>query len=240
MKNILKTILFALVVISCGSDDNDTPNPDTDTDAGTDLIPEAVDLISPSKDSKCNIGILQSSTESTINFSWSSGKNANSYDVVLTNLTDNTTQTLTTVNTELGIRLLQGVEYSWHVVSKSTTTEQTSNSAEWKMLNSKMGEQNYAPFPSDILNPKKNDIITGMDTTLAWKGNDTDNDIESYDVYLGTSNPPTTKLSSTTKDVMTVSSGTLTADTTYYWFVTTIDAYGNKTKSTVVSFTSGN
>jgi hypothetical protein len=99
--------------------------------------------------------------------------------------------------------------------------------------------QNVPPYtPSS---PSPADGATGVSTTtdLSWTGGDPNaGDPVIYDVYFGTSDPPTVLLcndvSSTTCDP-----GTLSNNTHYYWRVDATDNYGASTSGPVWDFTTG-
>ncbi len=89
--------------------------------------------------------------------------------------------------------------------------------------------------------PSPADGATGVSTTtdLSWSGGDPDaGDAVTYDVYLGTSDPPTTllcnDLSSTTCDP-----GTLSSSTHYYWYVVATDNHAASTNGPVWDFSTG-
>lgn len=65
-----------------------------------------------------------------------------------------------------------------------------------------------------------NDIETNAD--LSWTCSDPDGDLVSYDVYFGTTNPPTTKVSSNQAGT-SYDPGALGSSTTYYWQIVATD-----------------
>ncbi|MCK9210357.1 MAG: hypothetical protein M0P61_05905 [Ignavibacteriaceae bacterium] len=70
----------------------------------------------------------------------------------------------------------------------------------------------------DVINPDNNAINQPVEVNLAWSITNPANEQIYYDVYLGKSNPPTTKISS----LQTTTSyyiSTLSENTTYYWQV---------------------
>jgi YD repeat-containing protein len=70
-----------------------------------------------------------------------------------------------------------------------------------------------------------------------WTGGDPNTgDTVTYDIYLDTNNPPTTKVASGLP-TPTFDPGTLTCATTYYWKIVAIDQYGAQTAGSVWSFT---
>ena len=77
----------------------------------------------------------------------------------------------------------------------------------------------------------------GLDDDLSWTGGDPDvGDTVTYDVYFGTINPPTTKVS-TAQSGTSYNPGTMGYSTTYYWKIVASDTHGASTSSQVWSFT---
>nr|NQU93637.1 hypothetical protein [Bacteroidota bacterium] len=94
-----------------------------------------------------------------------------------------------------------------------------------------------AGFPMQALNPTPADdgIYVGLDDDLSW---DFGADTESYDVYFGTDNPPTTKYvdNEVAGTSATFDPGTMDETQTYYWQIDSRNANGY-TSSPVWSFT---
>ncbi len=76
-----------------------------------------------------------------------------------------------------------------------------------------------------------------VNADLGWTGGDPNaGDTVTYDIYLDTNNPPTTRVASGLTSP-SFDPGILTCGTTYYWKVVTIDQHGAQTESPVWSFT---
>ena len=222
--------LIALVVISCGGGGD---NPDTPPVVPVVEAPEAAVLKSPLKNTECNQGNIISDQESNVEFEWNASKNTDNYVLVLKNLESNKTTENSTSSTYITLTLLRGVAYSWKVVSKADGTTKTASSETWKLYNAGLPEENYAPFPADAISPEIGSL-TSTTVTLEWEGSDIDNDIDSYNVYLSTENPPTTLYKTTTSNK--IQNITLEADEVYYWSVVTKDLEGNSSESPVFDF----
>ena len=63
--------------------------------------------------------------------------------------------------------------------------------------------------------------------------NDIDNDIDSYNLYFGTTDPPALLDSGITETSFEVS---VASGQTYYWQVETVDSAGNKSLSELFNF----
>ncbi len=231
MKTIkrLSLIMFLSVFISCGGggDDSPTPTPE-EADA-----PKAAVLKFPLKDVECNEGTIISDDESTVTFEWESAEFATSYDVIYTDLDADEEKKTSVTGTTADITLKRGVPYAWHVISKSDKTDKTATSETWKLYNSGPGVISFVPFPAELVSPPMGGLAS-INTELEWNGSDADNNIESYDVYLDTANPPITLLGNTTS--MEYATSGLTPDTVYYWRVDTKDVHGNATRSQIFEF----
>ncbi len=98
---------------------------------------------------------------------------------------------------------------------------------------------NYTNVPP---NPPSNPIPTngasgvGIDADLSWTCSDPDGDPVTYDIYFGTTNPPTTKVSSSQSGT-TYDPGTMSYSTPYYWQIIAWDNYGLSTAGPIWSFT---
>ncbi|GAA4230278.1 hypothetical protein GCM10022291_00020 [Postechiella marina] len=235
LRHIKRTalVLTLIFIVSCGSSSNDDSN---SNNGGDDKIlpPEAATLVTPLKNEECNQGNILSKTESTVAFQWNKSSNTNNYTIIIKNLNTDTIQEKTTSSNSASFTLLRGVPYSWHVISKSNKTTKVATSETWNLFNAGEAEENYAPFPASIISPKMGSI-TSNPVNLEWLGSDLDNDIATYDIYLGTTNPPT-ELQKENTNTNTENNISLTNDTVYYWIIVTKDEAGNTSKSPVFEF----
>ena len=94
--------------------------------------------------------------------------------------------------------------------------------------------------PLQPSNPTPIDNATNISTspTLSWTCTDPEGDPLTYDVYLGTDNPPTTAVSSNQNGSGLSRSG-LTGGQTYYWKIVAKDDHNNSTIGPVWRFTTG-
>jgi hypothetical protein len=107
-------------------------------------------------------------------------------------------------------------EMSW-----VTFTQSTSNSA-----------------PNTPSSPNPSNHATGISTTadLSWTGGDPDiGDTVTYDVYFGTTSPPTSV--TTGQSGTTYDPGTISASTKYYWQIVSWDNHGASTSGPIWDFT---
>ncbi|MBJ6366665.1 hypothetical protein [Snuella sedimenti] len=222
-------ISIALLVVSCSSGGDSSEEKKASN-------PEKAVLVFPENNSECLEGQIINSQKSTVNFKWSKANSADSYDISIRNLNDQTVKLHTTTNTSLDVEIDRGTPYSWYVVSKSKKGSTTAKSDTWKFYNAGEGVTEHVPFPAEIVAPLYNETITVSNgkVTLDWDGSDVDGDIDSYEVFFGEVNPPgsfQTNLQESVLNDVSVSSGK-----TYYWKVKTKDGQGNVSYSDVFTF----
>lgn len=238
INNIIIAFASLGLLISCGSDDDGgaiQPNPNPEVQQ---IQPGVAELIFPLQDVVCTTGIFISETQSNVTFMWSETENTDSYDLVLTDLNDNSVQTFEALTNELPIDLLQNNPYSWTIISKSNESTLTGISPDWRFYNASQGVVNAAPYPAVLLSPINGATSAEIMAQLSWQGADPDNvdsfnDIVSYDLYLSENvdlNIVTASVSSTSFTTEALTPGT------YFWRVETIDTVGNRTSSQVSSF----
>lgn len=221
---ILIIHLFLLISVGCKKSEKIDPQP------------EKAILVFPNDNSICVEGTIISKTESSINFTWNSSTNTETYEFSIKNLITGTSINKIVNTPNIEILLLRNTPYSWFVSSSNTKNSFVAKSDTWKFYNSGPGVISYSPFPAEIISPKKEQIVQPIsgNINLEWKGSDVDGDILNYDIYLGTSTTPpilTSKITSNTvKDV------SVKANTTYYWKVITRDSKGNVSDSGIIQF----
>ena len=163
--------------------------------------------------------------------------NTESYELVVENSLSREQVTMeTTILTE-SITLPSGATYLWYVVSKSLLTEATGKSAVWQFYLEGNPEASYLPFPAVLLEPLDEEEVSlsGASTFIfKWKGVYLDDDIISYDLYLGLTENELIK----ERDGIGTSQSSieLNSDTIYFWQVVTMDSEGNQSYSEIFQF----
>lgn len=202
--------------------------------------PTVSTLLKPEKNNAC---VPVSTTELTgvVSFQWSTSQNTDSYTIIVKNSITNAEVRSTVNRTETTFTLERGAPYSWWVVSDSNASTISAKSEIWNFYLEGFKEQTHLPFPAQIITPAKDATVTivtsvvgGSTVRLGWIGSDLDNDISSYQIYLGT----TSSTLSMIKDNFTSStfSASVEKGKTYYWQIVTIDKQGNQSKSSIWSF----
>lgn len=224
MKQLLRILCGILLLSGCGGGDDPKP-------------PTAATLLFPENNAECLDGEHVNATQSTVTFTWNGSGDTNEYRLTLKNLnSSDSPQTFSTTTNSYQATLTKGEPYSWFVTSVSNIfPDDPAVSPTWKFYVAGEGIENYAPFPAEITYPKSGESIalTNDSTTLHWEGEDIDNDISDYKVYLDTNNTPTTLAGTTGFNNLPI---TLQHGTIYYWYVVTTDSEGNTSDSGVFQF----
>ncbi|WP_149274491.1 hypothetical protein [Pareuzebyella sediminis] len=224
MKRI--SLIFMTCIVFLGCKKKDSPH-----------SPEKALLTAPAKNSECTPVQTTTGTSNVVRFSWQVADYTDLYELRVTNLNTGTVQTKSTSSTVETLSLEKGIAFSWVVVSKNSQTTTTATSDSWFFYNP--GSQTtYTPFPAEIVAPKSGSTIIkdiNNEVTLDWEGTDIDGDIESYEIYFSTENPPETLIATlnanTTEQKVSVASNTV-----YYWRVVTKDAAGNSSDTGTFDF----
>ena len=226
----LKYILFLslIVLISCkgkeggGGDGGVDPPPPVPA-------PTIATLSAPAKDSECLDG-------ENVEFKWNASQNTDSYDIIIKNLLTQSIQSQTGLTTtSVTINLEKGNPYSWQIISKSNSTTETAASDKWKFYLKGDPVSNYSPFPADLISPKAESTVSPGSIKFEWSASDVDSgDTLTFDVYIDTSNPPTTRIKANYTN--TSLDHTLNDVGTYYWKIITKDNSGSNSDSGVSKF----
>lgn len=235
IKNYFSTVILGVIALSCSADDDSgTTAPKTTTPTVTQQpqtpavpTPGKSTLSAPANNEVCYEGEEVDEKNSSVTFSWGSSSDTDSYDLIITNLESNQSQTLGGITTtSKAATLANDISYSWKIVSKSNGTSDTNTSDTWQFYLAGDGQENYAPFPATIISPTSGAAVDPTDgkITLSWEGNDPDEgDSLTYTIYFdevdGLQDPQTTNTNITETSLeVEVESGT-----TYYWRVKTSD-----------------
>ena len=224
---VFSIFAFFTIFLSCsGSND---PKP-----------PTQVTLSIPANNQNCNSGTPISSTQSSVEFSWNEGSGVTTYSLNIKNLQTNAEiiRSGITSNTT-SVDLNKGFAYEWYVTSVSEDyPDDQPISSKWRFYLKNDGEQNSAPFPAELINPKSGEVIelTAGIFEMQWSGTDPDGDDLTYTLYVdkidGKQTTPQdfNNIMSTSKQVQ------LDTNSIYYWRVKSHDSYGNSTYSQIRSF----
>lgn len=218
-------IILGLILFSCSKD---APKP-----------PSSAVLVFPLENSECTVGQNINQTTRLINFQWEASPNTDSYKLKVQNLLTNIPQVVSTNLTSVQLQVKKGVPFSWSVTSESKKVDKTATSEVWNFFNA--GSQTtHTPFPAKINSPKSGASVLkdlNNEVVLSWTGADVDADIDSFEVYFSTANPPVSVVASPNSLTEEFKVSVL-SNTIYYWSVKTIDKLGNTSNTGVYSFRS--
>lgn len=221
----MRLLVIILALLCLGGCGKDSPNP-----------PAAAKLLFPEQNSECTTGVDLNETTSRVEFLWQKAADTDTYELRVTHLVTNVTQTVSTAQLRAELPLQKGAPYSWLVISRNTETQETAISSSWRFYNAG-SVQSYAPFPAEIIAPKSGAALfrdINSEVVLEWAGVDLDNDIAGYELYFSTVDPPalfSEPAASTTSIKVSV-----LANTVYYWKIITTDSEGNRSDSGVHGF----
>ncbi len=224
MKKTSLFILSLILLVSCssGGDEGDAQTPPT--------IPS---LVYPTNNLVC----IDNTVELKWNASSDTQNDAITYqlDVATDNAFTKNVVTSTTTMLSKSLSLEKGKFYYWRVKAIDSNNKVGKYSSVYTFFTENQGIVNHLPFMPEIKTPVLHSSISGSTTTLSWTAVDADNDNLSYDVYLGTSNPPTQKVASDLSTA-TYEVSSLSAGTQYYWNIVVKDGKGGTTIGQVWSF----
>ncbi len=219
-------IIVIVVFISCSS-------------SATDLVvenPVAATLVFPENNIECNEGVILNEMESKVVFRWNTSDYTDVYELVVENkLTDNTSSYQSDLNFK-EITLERGVNYEWHVISKSMKSQETAKSETFQFFNAAPGVVSHVPFSAVVLSPPNGSEVTAIagKVNLQWVGSDLDNDIENYEIFFG-DNENQLKSKGLTADLAIEVE--VISDITYFWMVKSKDETNNISTSEIFQFT---
>jgi hypothetical protein len=228
MRKLIYTIAIG-ILLSCGGSGTDEPTPPPVIENKAPLVPT---LIYPSVDLLC--------IENAINFQWNASTDPDgdtvSYQIQIAkdNSFTQIVQSIANTTTTRDISLEKGVAYYWRVSAKDSKNKSSDYSTVNSFYTEGEGVSNYLPFSPEIISPSLNAVVQETSATLEWSASDVDNDPLTYDVYFGTDNPPTSKVSTD----QTVNNFTVNVNSAsdYFWKVVVKDDKGGQTIGQVWNF----
>ena len=219
-----KVFLFMILIyISCGPD----PIPD----------PESVNLVAPNNLESCTTASRVNDLERQVRFQWTAALNTDQYELIIENTVTNQQFRSSTYLLNVSVILPAGAPYRWFVRSKASLTTVTADSQTWSFYLEDSPEESHFPFPAKLISPENNSTVTlnvSGEVLFSWQAKDLDEDIESYQLYIGNSED---KLSLKRDGILqTQTSEILEENSEYFWQVITIDENQNQSQSKVFSF----
>lgn len=225
MKKFLYLSIASVFLISCG-------NEDTPAEA-TNVAPTVPTLVAPVNNKLC--------TNNAVSFQWNAATDSNNdpivYQIQVSKDKDFSHIVMTAESTAIyqNFTLEKSTAYYWRVKSTDTKDLSSTYSTVFSFYTSGDGVVNYLPFSPDLVAPELNSVLSTKTATLKWTANDVDTkDKLVYDVYFGTTNPPTEKVGvdqdASILDVNVVGSKE------YFWKVVVKDDKGGETNGQIWRF----
>ncbi|MBA0883384.1 glycoside hydrolase family 78 protein [Flavobacterium undicola] len=216
MKNFIYYTLISFLFISCSSGGDDS----------TDTAPIAPTLIAPANNILC--------IDNSVSFQWNipvdANKNTTSYQIQIakdSQFSQIVKSAEGTSNSQT-IALEKNTAYYWRIKATDNQSLLSEYSTTFKFYTAGEAVINHLPFLPELVQPTINSVLNTTTAKLSWTAIDVDKtDILTYDVYFGTANPPTSKISEniavTSVDV------TLNPSKEYFWKVVVKDNKGGET-----------
>jgi len=201
--------------------------------------PGIATLIAPANNETCLDGTSLNDTQSNVNFTWNTASDAQSYEVVVTNLLTQSVQTFATSTNQTTIALTKAEPYGWIVKSVGEAGSTPTESEQWKFYLAGDAVTNYAPFPTELISPRSGANITPDINNLVilnWNGSDVDGDLENFEVYLDQNDATTLNTTLPFQNNNNSIEVEVENNATYYWKVVAIDTNGNQSNSGVYAF----
>lgn len=229
MKRYLVVPFVALFLFSCGggSDSSDEVNPVENT------APSVPALVAPANNLLC--------IDNAVVFQWNTAVDAESdavsYLIQISKdvqfSTIDYTNSITTLNKTISLE--KGMRYYWRVKAVDSKNLSSAYSAVFQFYTEGTGMVNHLPFVPSLIKPELASVTNAASVVLEWAASDVDsNDQLTYDVYFGTTNPPTEKVASSQS--LKTFTQSLNSAANYYWRVDVKDDKGGFTKGQVWNF----
>jgi hypothetical protein len=225
MKKYIYLSIIGFSIISCsGGGDDSVP---------TNAAPTIPTLIAPANNKLC--------IDNSVSFQWNASTDADNDAITYQIQVAKDKGFLQIVKTMEGatnaqsILLEKGTAYYWRIKAKDSKGLTGDYSAIYSFYTSAEAVINHLPFSPDLVAPVFNAALNTTTAKLSWTAVDVDpTDTLVYDVYFGTVNPPTTKVSenlaTNTLDVP------IAAAKEYYWKVVVKDNKGGETTGQIWKF----
>lgn len=228
MRKIIYSVFVGFLLFSCSGNDSSSTLETSNT------APSVPTLTAPTNNKLC--------IDNVVSFEWNASTDAENNPIIyqIQIATDNQfTQIVKTAEgSSIGqtTTLNKGTAYYWRVKATDSKNSSSNYSSTYSFYTEAEAVANHLPFLPQLVQPETNSFINTTTATLKWKASDVDtNDILVFDVYFGTTNPPTAKVGSNLAST-SLNTNTLQPATNYYWKVVVKDNKGGETTGQVWNF----
>jgi hypothetical protein len=226
MKKFIYLSIIGLLLISCGGGDDSAAEQ-------VNVAPTVPTLSLPVDNKLC--------VNNTVTFQWNTSNDANkdviTYQIQVSkdNAFTQVVKTLEVTSNNTSAELEKNTAYYWRIKATDSKGLSSAFSSVFKLYTTGDAVVNHLPFAPELIEPAINSALSATTATLKWNATDVDaTDVLTYDVYFGTTNPPTAKVSEKTSsksfDV------TLEASKEYFWKIIVRDNKGGETVGQVWKF----
>lgn len=228
MKNFIYLSIISIVFTSCGGSSDDSQPATVENTAPT--VPV---LVSPADNKLC--------LDNSVSFQWNKATDANNdvityqIQVAKDNAFTQIEKTFDGADNIAAFALAKNTAYYWRIKATDAKGLASAYSSTFKFYTAGDAVINHLPFAPELVQPVLNTSLSTTTATLKWTATDVDTaDTLTYDVYFGTANPPTAKVSenksANTFDV------TLEPTKQYFWKIVVKDNKGGETVGQVWKF----
>lgn len=228
MKKFIYLSIIGFSLVSCGGGSDDPATPEV-----ANVAPTVPALTAPVDNKLC--------VDNTVGFQWNASTDANKdvityqIQVAKDNAFTQIVKTNEVTTNSSSISLDKNTPYYWRVKATDSKGLSSSYSPTYKLYTTGEAVVNHLPFSPELVQPAVNSLLNTATATLKWSATDVDaTDVLTYDVYFGTTNPPTVKVSENTS--ATTFDVTLNATKEYFWKVVVKDNKGGETVGQVWKF----
>ena len=228
MKNLIYLSIIGFLFAACGGGSDDPVSPPVVNTA------PVVPVITAPVDNKLCL-------DNIVSFQWNEStdpeKDAVRYQIQVAkdNAFSQMITSLDYASNPTNIALEKNTAYYWRVKATDSKGLSSAYTTTYKFYTAGDAVVNHLPFAPTLLEPVSNSIVNNTTVSLKWYGGvDVDpQDTVSYDVYLGTTNPPTEKVTTTYETSAIV---TLEPTKQYFWKVVVKDDKGGETVGQIWKF----
>lgn len=228
MRKIIYSVFVGFLLFSCSGNDSSSTLETSNT------APSVPTLTAPTNNKLC--------IDNVVSFEWNASTDAENNPIIyqIQIATDNQfTQIVKTAEgSSIGqtTTLNKGTAYYWRVKATDSKNSSSNYSSTYSFYTEAEAVANHLPFLPQLVQPETNSFINTTTAILKWTASDVDtNDILVFDVYFGTTNPPTAKVGSNLAST-SLNTNTLQPATNYYWKVVVKDNKGGETTGQVWNF----